>query len=318
MNESPNRRAIIVGVFIALGLAMLIAGIMVIGNVHDTFKRKIKIVTLFDDVNGLQKGSNIWFSGVKVGVVSSVQFFGESDVKIEMNIETKVQEYIRKDAKVKISSDGLIGNKILVIYGGTQAFEQVEEGDTLGVEKTFSSEDMINMLQENNKNILAITGDFKLISKKIANGEGTIGKLLNDDTIYERIAATTSSLQNASIKAQQLMATLNTYTAGLNKPGTLANQLVTDTMVFNSIKSTAQQLQHIADSASEFITNLKVASQNTKTPVGILLHDEASGTDLKATIKNLESSSKKLDADLEALQHSIFLRKYFKKQAKTN
>jgi phospholipid/cholesterol/gamma-HCH transport system substrate-binding protein len=316
MNESPYRRTIIVGVFILVGIIFLILGILMIGNVHETFKNKIEVVTLFDDVNGIQKGNNVWFSGVKIGTVNNVQFYGKSQVKIIMKIETKVQQYIRKDSKVKISTDGLIGNKILVIYGGTDAYNEVEEGDTLGVEKSFTSEDMINTLQENNKNFLAITNDFKIISKKLANGEGTVGKLLNDTTVYDNIEATTASLQMASAKAQQLIGSLQTYAAGLNKKGSLANQLVTDTIVFNSIKNTALQLQHVADSSAAFINNLKNASSNPNTPVGIMLHDEKTGTHLKETIINMESSSKKLDEDLEALQHNIFFRGYFKKKAK--
>lgn len=316
MNESPYRRAIIVGAFIIIGLVFLIFGILMIGNVHETFKNKIEVVTLFDDVNGIQKGNNIWFSGVKIGTVHSVHFYGKSQVKIIMKIETKVQTYIRKDSKVKISTDGLIGNKILVIYGGTDRYEQVEEGDTLGVEKTFTSEDMINTLQENNKNFLAITNDFKIISRKLANGEGTVGKLLTDNTVYNNIEATTVSLQTASAKAQQLIGTLQTYSEGLNKKGSLANQLVTDTLVFNSVKKTALQLQHIADSTASFIADIKNASMNPNTAVGALFHDEKTGARLKETIKNMESSSKKLDEDLEALQHNFLLRGFFKKKEK--
>ena len=318
MNESPNKRAILVGAFIIIGMVLLIAGIMIIGNVHETFKNKIKVVTLFEDVNGLQKGNNVWFSGVKIGTVSNIQFYGKNQVKIIMKIETKVQQYVRKDSKVKISTDGLIGNKILVIYGGSESYGEVEEGDTLGVEKTFSSEDMINMLQENNKNFLAITNDFKVLSKKLANGEGTIGKLLTDNDVYDNIQATTASLQLASAKAQILIASLEKYGEGLNKKGTLANQLVTDTVVFNSMKNSAIRLQHIADSTAVFITDLKTAAKNPNSPVGVLLHDEKTGTHIKETIKNLESSSKKLDENLEALKHNFLLRGYFKKKEKTS
>src|SRR6185503_2259501 len=98
MNESPNKRAIIVGLFVILGISFLVAGILVIGNARETFKSKIRLITLFDDVSGLQKGSNIWFSGVKVGIVKDVEFQGKSQVRIIMNVETKVQQYIMKDA----------------------------------------------------------------------------------------------------------------------------------------------------------------------------------------------------------------------------
>lgn len=316
MKESSNKRGVIVGVFVLVGLVFLLAGILTIGNLHKTFSTKMQVNALFDDVNGLQKGNNIWFSGVKIGTVKTVRFFGDSQVRVVLNIDENSQQYIRKDAKVKVSTDGFIGNKILVIYGGTSDAAAIEDDDTLSVEKTFSSEEMINTLQENNKNILAITNDFKSISKKMADGNGTIGKLLNDETIYANIAATSASLKNASDKAQGLIASLNTFTSKLNKKGTLANELATDTVVFNSIKSTVKELNQIADTAAAFISELKTAAKNPKTPAGILLRDEEAGANLKATLKNLESGSKKLDEDLEGLQHSFPMKRYFKKKAR--
>lgn len=316
MNESPNKRAVIVGIFIFIGLAFLLGGILIVGNLRETFNVKMKIVTLFDDVSGLQRGNNVWFSGVKIGSVDNLNFYGKSQVEVVMNISRSAQQYIRKDAKVKISSDGIIGNKILVIYGGTDAAAEVQAGDTLGVEKTFSSEDMINTIQENNKNLLVITNDFKIISKKLAAGEGTIGKLLSDSSVYENIDAATASLQHASAKAQQLVGSLATFSAGLNKKGTLANELTTDTVVFKSVKASVAQLQQMADTASVFITNLKQAGSNPNSAIGVLLHDEEAGAHLKATMKNLESSSVKLDEDLKAAQNNFLLRGYFKKKAK--
>lgn len=316
MSESPSRRAVLVGFFVLLGIIFFVAGILMVGNLHETFKKKMEVISLFDDVNGLQKGNNVWFSGVKVGTVSSLHFYGKSQVEVRIKIDTKTQQYIRRDAMVKISSDGIIGNKILIIYGGTATSQMIQEGDTLGVEKTFSTEDMINTLQENNKNFLTITEDFKVISKGLVAGEGTIGKLLKDDAVYANINATTASLQLASAKAQALVASLATFSANLNKKGTLANELTTDTVIFNSVKMSVLQLQQMADTASAFIADLKKAGTNPNSTIGVLLRDEASGAKIKETIKNLESSSQRLDEDLKAAQSSFLLKGYFKKKAK--
>ncbi len=308
MNEPVNKRAIAVGFFIIIGLLFLIGGILTIGNLHSTFQKKMTVSTVFSDVNGLASGNNIWFSGVKIGTVKKTEFFGSSHVKVTMNINIESKQYIRKDAKVKVSTDGLIGNKILVIYGGTFLAPEIEEGDTLSNETMLSTETIMNTFQQNNLNVLKLT-------KKLSDGEGTIGKLLNSDSIYNNIAATTNSLQLASSNAQVLIASLSNFSAKLNKNGTLANDLVTDTIVFNSLKVSVLQLHRIADTASVFVNNLKEASNNPKSPVGILLHDEQTGANLKATIINLESSSKKLDMDLEGLQHSFLLKRYFKKES---
>ena len=316
MNPSSNRQAVIVGIFIILGLGFLIAAILVVGNLHSAFNRKTELVTLFDDVSGLQPGNNIWFSGVKIGTVSSLEFYGKSQVKVHMDIATSARQYIRKDARVKISSDGLIGSRILVIYGGSEASEEVHEGDTLKVEKTFSSEDVINTAQENNKNILAITNDIKAITKTLAAGEGSVGKLLQDSSMYTNINQTIASLQQASLKAQQMLNTLADFSSGLNKKGTLASDLTTDTVVFKSVKASVLQFQQMADSANQLISHLNQASSNPNSPIGVMLHDKVAGAQLRESIKYLESSSKKLDEDLEAAQHNILLRRFFKKKAK--
>jgi phospholipid/cholesterol/gamma-HCH transport system substrate-binding protein len=315
MNKSPNKRAVIVGLFIFIGIILLVVCILIIGNLHETFKKKIEVVSLFDDVSGLQVGNNIWFSGVKIGTVSSLKFYADRKVKVLMKVEDKAVPYIHEDAFVKLSTDGLIGNKILVIYGGTSRSPQINEGDTLRVEKTFTSEDMINTLQENNKNLLVITNDFKLIMHKIASGEGTVGKLINDNSLYAHLDSATLSLQNASIQAKQLITSLSTFSKGLNKKGTLANELTTDTVVFKSLKASVLHLQQMSDNANVFVNNLKEASSNPHSSIGVLLHDEESGARLKQTIKNLETSTQKLDQDLEAAQQNFLLRGFFKKKA---
>ena len=316
MSKSINKRTIIVGVFIVLGLIFFMGGVFMVGNLHKVFNSKINIISLFEDVKGLQKGDNIWFSGVKIGTVNSVNIYGPSKVEVNMNIESKERKFIHKDAKVKISTDGFIGNKILIIFGGTEKYAEVHDGDTLLVEKTLSTEEMMNTLQKNNENILAITSDFKTISRKLVLGEGTIGKLLNDTSIYVNIDSAVISLKRTSLKTQQLVGSLTDFSSKLNKEGMLVNDLITDTVIFNSIKLSVLRLQEIADTATVFLTNLKQAGNNSNTPFGVLLHDENAGANLKEIFMNLESSSKKLEKDLDAMQHSFLLKGYFKKQTK--
>lgn len=316
MNESSNKRMVIVGIFVFVGLLFLIAGILIVGDLHRTFEKKFKLVSLFDDVAGLQRGNNVWLSGVKVGTVSEMAFYGKSQVEVQLQIDVNAKKFIPNDSKIKISSDGLIGNKILVIYGGSPDAPEVHEGDTLKVQRTFSSEDVLNTLQKNNENIMAITNDIKTLTQKLLNGEGSLGKLLTDETLYTNISSATSSLEQASVKARKIAETLDTYSSNLNRKGTLANQLATDTTVFSSLKTSVVQLQQIADTATVFISNLKKEASNPNSSIGILMNDDDSGTSLKETIKNMESSSVKLNEDLEAIQHNALLKRYFKKKAK--
>ena len=313
MNESIRRHSVVVGLFVLLGVAILVAGVLLIGNLNRSLQKKIKLVAYFDDVNGLQKGNYIWFSGVRIGTVKNLYLQRISGVEVVMDIDDKIRQYIRKDSKVKLGSDGFIGNRILVIYGGSQNVPSIEEGDTLMFEKTLATDDLISTLQQSNENLKAITSDFRIISGKLVEGEGTLGKLLNDNSIYANLNSAVSSLQGASVKAQQLITSFADLSSGLNRQGTLAYELTTDTIVFHSIRSSVLKLSQIADTASLIINSLKNAESNPNTAVGVLLHDENTGLELKETIKNLNKSSEKLNVDLEALQHSFLLKGYFKK-----
>ena len=223
-----------------------------------------------------------------------------------------------KEVEVNKETKSTNANQVfdVVIYGGTPDFAQVEVGDTLAVERTFTSEDMINTLQDNNENLLVITSNIKDITNRMTDGDGTIGKLLNDTSVYSNINAATASLHAATIEAEQMIRSLSAFTTGLNKKGTLANELTTDTTIFKSVKASVLKLQQMADTANVFVTNLKKAGSNPRSTIGVLLHDESAGASLKETLKHLESSSKKLDEDLEAAQHNVLLRGYFKKKAK--
>jgi phospholipid/cholesterol/gamma-HCH transport system substrate-binding protein len=316
MDKTKNKRAVIVGIFVLVGILFLAAGILTIGNLRNTFSKKLHVSAVFDDVGGLQKGNNIWFSGVKIGTIKTVSFLGNQRVKVVLNIDQASREYIRKDAKVKISTDGLIGNKILVITGGSPRREAIEEGDTLGIEKTLSSEEMMNTLQENNKNLLDITKDVRKMSKKISGGEGNIGKIINEDDIYTNLSAAAISLRKASEKAGKMVESLNALAAGFNTKGNFVHSMSTDTTLYPSLKASVMHLNQMADSASIMVSNLKAATANPNTPAGVMLHDEAAGAQLKSTISNLSSSSKKLDQDLEALQYSWPFKKGIKKSKK--
>ena len=281
---------------------------------------------VFDDVGGLMKGGNIWFSGVKVGTIKKISFYGDSKVLVAMSIELDVQSHIHKDAKAKIGSDGLIGNKIIVLSGGDSSKPQVEKNDFLEVENTLGTSEMMATLQANNKNLLEITNDFKSISKKIDSGKGSLAILLNDPAIanklnstVENLQATVANFKTVSLSTQSAITNIEDFTHKLNKKGTSINGLVTDTIVYSSVKETLVQLQNAANSVSLFTANLeKVSDRLSKgdNAVGTLLNDPEAAKSIKTTLKNLESGSKKLDEDLEALQHNILLKRYFKKKDK--
>lgn len=330
MKVSSNQRAVIVGIFIFLGLAIFVITVLTLGSQKKSFEKSIVVKAFFNNVNGLQKGNNIWFSGVKVGTIKKVSLQGNGRVEVDMSIEEQSVQFIPKDAKAKLSSDGLIGNKIIEIYGGTAHTPAIEAGDVLNNDKLLNTDEMMNTLSKNNDNLLDITNDFKLISSQLASGKGSVGKLLNDETLYNQLNATTLILKKASQNLDQLSLNVTAYTSRLNNKGTLANDLVTDTVIFSKLRSTISQLQQVAVTSDSVMNNLKATSttldngvknlneglNNKNTPAGLLLHDEQAAANIKTTLKNLQSGTKKLDDDLEAIQHNFLLRGFFKKKAK--
>jgi phospholipid/cholesterol/gamma-HCH transport system substrate-binding protein len=230
-----------------------------------------------------------------------------------------VQKYIRRNAKARISSEGFIGNKIVEIFGGTMNRPIIESNEVLGVERGLSTDEMMATLQKNNLNLLAITNDFKEIAKRLSDGQGSVGKLLNDETLANSLESTAVNLRQASLNAQRFATNMSGFSSQLQTEGSLANDLVTDTVIFSRLRATAQQMEEVSNTATHIVNDLKNASNNlssTNTPLGALLNDQETAQNLKLTLRNLQSGTEKLDENMEALQHNFLLRGFFRKKAK--
>ena len=316
---AENRKAITVGVFLALGLVLFILGVLTLGSQQKSFEKSIHISAVFDDVAGLKKGNDVWFSGVKVGTISSIKFVGISKVNVLMKVDQITQQYIHLNSGVRISSDGLIGNKIIVIDGGSPRAPVVQDGDVLQAEKLLSTDDMLKTLQQNNQNLLAITTDFKLLSHKILQGKGTVGALLADSSMGVQLRYSMGNLQAATASAAHLAIQLDEFSKRMNTKGGFADKLLTDTATFNRIKGAVTQLQQAAANATILTNNLNKASNKLNTTdnaLGELLNDPKGAAQIQSTLNNLQQSSVKLNEDLEAAQSNFLLKGFFKKKAK--
>jgi phospholipid/cholesterol/gamma-HCH transport system substrate-binding protein len=319
MATSENRKAITVGVFLALGLLLFVLGVFTLGSEQKSFEKSIHVSAVFDDVSGLKKGNDVWFSGVKVGTISDITFVGTSQVNVKMKIDEKTQQYIHQNSGVRIGSDGLIGNKLIVIDGGSPQAPVVQDGDVLHAEKIFSTDDVMKTLQQNNQNLLSITTDFKQLSHKILEGKGTVGALLADSTMGTQLRASMRNLEAATSSAARLAAQLNQFSNKMNTKGGFADKLLTDTVTFSQVRGAISQLQQAAANAAVLTNNLKKASDKLNTTdnaIGVLLNDPKDAVKVQSTIDNLHQSAIKLNEDLEAAQHNFLLKGYFKKKDK--
>ncbi|WP_347158999.1 MlaD family protein [Pontibacter chitinilyticus] len=308
-----------VGIFVLLAIIIFVAAVLTLGGQQKRFIQSISISTVFDDVEGLKPGNNVWFSGVKIGNVKEIKFYGKSQVEVVMNIEESAQQYIRKDALARISSESLIGNQIIEIMDGTQQAPPVENGTVLKSVPNLNTDDIMKTLQENNKNFVSITGDLKQITSQLVKGKGTLGTLLTDSTLATNFSSMVASLQQTSANTVRASNALTQFTNRLNTKGGLANELLTDTTVFNNLQASVVQLQQASAAASQMAANLQQASgklDGQNNAVGVLLNDPKFANQLQNTMENLQTGTEKLDQNMEALQHNFLLRGFFKKQDK--
>lgn len=319
--EKKNKRAVIVGIFVFLALVIFVLAVMTLGGQKSLFNEGARVHATFNDVNGLQPGNNVRFAGVKVGTVDDVYFTENGQVHVSMRIEKDYLPVIKTNTRAKVGSDGFIGNKIVVLVGGTATAPPIKDGTQLQVESVVSTEEMMATLQENNQNILAITTDFKSLSGDLANGNGTIGKLLKSEQLYNDLQLSMISLRQASAEAQGMIRNLTNYTARLNNKGSLTNDLVTDTVIFARLRSAVREIDALSSTATQVVNDLNRASSNissglgdSSTTFGLLLHDRETASDIKQTIENLRMGTKKLDENMEALQSNFLLRGFFKKR----
>jgi len=307
MKESPNRQAVTVGLFVSLGVLVLFGGIITVGSISDAFTRKIELNALFDNVGGLQIGDNVWFSGLKVGTVRRLDFDADGDVNVELTIQRRAADHISSHALAKISSDGLIGNRIVVIAQTESGGPRVQPGDTLTGMGSVSIDAMKETLQRNNTNLLSITEDLRGVTARIAAGEGTAGRLLVDEELYSQARDTLASLQAAS-------ASVATFSGQLNEPGHLPHDLVNDQQLYAKLSASAEDLARASANANQLSTALQQGATDPNSAVGTLVADPKAAADLKQTLANLNEGSRLLSEDLDALQHNFLLKGYFRKK----
>ncbi|MFC7526216.1 MlaD family protein [Parapedobacter sp. GCM10030251] len=319
MSATENKRSIIVGLFVLVGLVILVAGILVLGGQQNRFSKNVRVSTVFNDVSGLKAGNNVWFSGVKIGTIKSITFKNLKQVEIVMAIEEKSHEYIRKDAVAKIGSESFIGNKLIVIEGGSSDAPPIEEGDVLQSAEEGGLDAMLSTLQVNNENLAIITKNFSELSARIARGEGAVGAVLTDSLMAIHIRQMIANLDRTASNTAAASQALNQLTGKLNTEGTLINDLLTDTVVYGNLQSAVAQLQGITQTASALVTNLNQTASKLDEKdnvAGVLLNDPESAETIKQTLLNLEQSTEKLDQNMEALQHNFLFRGFFRKQRK--
>jgi phospholipid/cholesterol/gamma-HCH transport system substrate-binding protein len=318
MENKDNKQIVKLGAFVVGGIAIFLGSLFYLGREGNLFNKTFMVSAAFKNVEGLKEGDNVWLSGVKIGMVKRVQIVAEGKVIVNLSLKDKQNEFIKKDATAFVGSDGLVGNKIVIIKPGTVQ-QTIQDNDTINAFSPTDTQELINLAKEVGENTRAITQDMKLISAKLNNGEGILGELLQDGDIATELRKTVAALKETSENSKKIALETRRLLNELTEGNGLMAKLISDTSYSNSIGKTIKNL-NVASSNSRRITEdiqATTTRMNTGTnAVGVLLSDSVFAKKLQETIGQTAAASRKLDENMEALQHSFLLRRYFKKKAK--
>jgi phospholipid/cholesterol/gamma-HCH transport system substrate-binding protein len=173
------------GIFISIGIAVFISGIYFIGERQQLFRSTFRVSGIFRDVAGLQAGNNVRFSGINVGTVEDIKIVSDTSVRVEIMIDENIRKFIKKDAFASIGSEGLMGNKILIINPGTGGKKEIENNDIVETAQPIDLDDIMMSLKKTIDNSSDITNNLTKITGNIQSGEGTIGRLLMNKSVAQ-------------------------------------------------------------------------------------------------------------------------------------
>jgi len=281
------------GVFIAIGLAIFVIIIFFIGKQQNLFNPVFKVTTNFQNVSGLLVGNNVRYSGINVGIVDNIAIINDSTVQVSMLVRRNVQEFIKADSQAGIGSDGIIGDRVLIITQGSNQAPTVQDGQHISSKEPIETDMIMASLQTSAASAEIITNQLSEILINVNSGEGTIGRLIKDPTIADNIAQTIENFQKSS---QEFDETIE----------------VTKQNVFEFM----EKLQITAaktEIASQELGEIMVKINSGKGTIGALINDTTMAENLNQTIINLKQSSQGLDENIQALKENFFFRGYFRR-----
>lgn len=293
------------GLFVVVSLSVFLATIYFIGKSQNLFGANFHLQAKFKNVNGLRIGNNVLLSGINIGTIKEIDFVSDSVVVVNMVIRSSVQKYIKTDAFVTIGSDGLMGDKVLMISPGTNSREIVKDNAFITSSEAIGIENLMGGLKKSIDNAEIITKQLSEFSYKINNSKGALSKVLTDEEFSNGIARTMQNLETGSNEFVVFTKKIN------DKDGTLS-KLMTDPAYANSIKKTLLSFEKSAADINVFTAKLN----NENGIVNKLLTDEKMANSLDSTLINLKTGTKRLNEIEEAAKHNFLLRGYFKKQEK--
>jgi phospholipid/cholesterol/gamma-HCH transport system substrate-binding protein len=199
------------GAFIVATLAILVAGIFVIGGKQYLFSSTYQLKAQFDNVEGLDAGGDVRVGGVHSGTVHSIVLPHKPGDKVTviMDMGESTHEIIKQDSVASIETEGLLGNQFLAISFGSAGTHGVRDGDTIASLPPLEMAELLNKMsgildssQQAIHNATQATANLDSISAKIDHGQGTAGALVNDKQLYSNLEQTTATMNATMLQAK--------------------------------------------------------------------------------------------------------------------
>nr|WP_315187187.1 MlaD family protein [uncultured Flavobacterium sp.] len=316
--EKTTSQKIRLGLFVILGLLIFIIAVYFIGDKQKMFGKTNHLTAVFNNVNGLELGNNVRYSGINVGTVRGIEMINDTAIQVDMIIDKTIFSYIKQDAVAIIGSDGLVGNMVINIIPGKGDGLKVKPGDKIKSMNRIRTDDMLHTLGVTNKNAANLTADLLKITNDINNGKGTLGLLVRDTALGKDLKETMRYIRTAGKGTSELVTKLNNLVSSLDQKDNLIG-VIKDSAVANDVKTIIRNLEKSSSEIDKVVHNLNSTILNVKDGKGslnYLANDPELVRKIDSTMTNINQASFRLNEDLEALKHNFLFRGYFKKQEK--
>jgi phospholipid/cholesterol/gamma-HCH transport system substrate-binding protein len=192
------------GLFVVLTLLILSAGVFLIGSKEQMFQSTYPVKANFHNVAGLIVGADVRVGGIHKGTVKRINLppRPDQDVTVLMDLAKPTRDVVKADSVVSIKSEGLVGDKYVEISFGSPEAAALRDGDILKSEPPVDMADLVKKTGEildvaNTavQDVQGAAGNLNSITTKVNQGQGTVGALVNDKTVYNQTAAAATSFR---------------------------------------------------------------------------------------------------------------------------
>ncbi len=186
------------GLFISITIALFVVGIYFVGDRQQLFSRSFHIYGIFKNIDGLQVGNNVRFSGINIGVIGGIHQLSDTSVSVRFVVNESSRKFIKKNVSAVIGTDGLMGNKVVSLIPGSAGQPEISNNDIIATIRPVSMDEIMCKIKITADNAASISTDMAAIMDNITEGRGTIGKLLMDTSFANNIDKTIVNLKQGT------------------------------------------------------------------------------------------------------------------------